>query len=66
MTVSDTDNAVAAFLAQGGKIKRMPKRSATGPAIKKIRRALKHNRAITFKRGPSGRTVTFRRNAAQN
>jgi hypothetical protein len=51
--------AMAAWLAER-KPARMPKRSASAPPIKPIRKALKAGKRITFTRGRSGRTVTFK------
>ena len=51
----------AAFITKSG-TKRSPTRSATGPGIRKIRKALIRGGQITFKRdrGREGRTVTFK------
>ena len=60
MNASDEQAAIAEFIASNG-VKRLPKRSATAPAIKPIRRALSKGRSMTIKRGrgPYGRTITF-------
>jgi hypothetical protein len=50
---------MAAWLS-ANKPKRMPKRSATAPPITKIREAIKKGQPISFERGRSGRTITFR------
>jgi hypothetical protein len=56
----EEEAAVADWLTRN-RVTRMPKRSATGPSIKKIREALKAGASITFERGRSGRTITFRK-----
>jgi hypothetical protein len=47
------------FIAKYG-VTKVPKRAATAPPIAEIRQALKYGVEITFKRGRSGRTVTFK------
>jgi hypothetical protein len=50
---------VERFIAEHG-VKKLPTRSASAPPIAKIRQALGRNEAVTFTRGRSGRTITFR------
>ena len=51
--------AMAAWLAEN-KPTRLPRRKATAPPILAIRAALSQGHDIEFKRGPSGRSITFK------
>lgn len=59
MTRDEEESAVLAWIA-ANTVKRMPRRSATAPPILAIRASLKQGKDIEFKRGRSGRTVTFK------